>query len=271
MSKLDCDVVKDLTPSYLEEICSAGSRQLVEEHVAECEKCRNYIQMMRQTELVSKKAEQGEIDYMKKVKSHFHRQSGTVAGICLSFLAFFAILWFIAVLAKRGSLWYYYLAYPVLALVSVSLLSKADKRPQGQGLRNVAGVLGVCGLIYSVAIIQYSMFAIEKGYSFFGVEISDMGPALMMQLNLVVVVEFLLFAFFAVQSIKRAERFGILPLISLLGMLLSMTFRETLNNMETLEEHRQICGKILFVFALEGIVVVAAEMLWRRFLLRRGE
>lgn len=269
MSKMDCDVVRDLTPSYLEEICSDSSRQLIEEHAAECEKCRNYIQMMRQTELVSREAEQSEFDYMRKVKLHFHRQSGKVAGICVSFLCFFAGLWVMPVLLEQDPFWYYYLAYPVLALLSVLLLSEADKRPQKRGRRNAAGVVGVFGLIYSVAIVRYGAFAVEYERSFWGAEPSGMGPVLKLQLNLVVIVELLLFAFFVVQSIRHEESFGILPLIFLMGALLSMAFRENLYSMETLEEYRETCGRILLTFAAEGIVIVSAAALSRKYLFRR--
>lgn len=265
MNKMNCDVVKDLTPSYLEEICSEGSRLLVEEHVAECEKCRNYIQMMRQTELVSRKAEQGELDYMKKVRLHFHRQSGTVAGICISFLCFFTGLWVMPALARQDPFWYYYLAYPVLALVSVLLLSKSGKKPQNREMRGAAGVVGVFGLIYSVAIVRYCAFAVEHERSFFGVEPSGMGPVLELHLNLVMIVELLLFAFFAAQSVRCEESFGILPLIFLLGALLSMAFRETLHNMVTLEEYQRMGRKILLTFAAEGGMVVLLTLCFAHF------
>lgn len=260
MSKINCDVVKDLTPSYLEEICSESSRQLVEEHVAECDKCRNYLQMMRQTELMSRKAEQEELDYMKKVRLHFNRKSHTVAGICVSFLCFFIGLWVMPIVAGRDPFWYYYIAYPVLALVSIFLLSKADRKPQKRGMRNMAGVAGVVGLVYSVAIVQYCIFAIKQGRTPFGEDPSHIGPVLALQLGLVMIVELLLFALFVAQSIRLEESFGILPSIFLLGALLAMVFRETLHSMETPEGYQKMCGRILLVFAVEWVIVILAGL-----------
>ena len=42
MSKTDCDIIKDLLPLYEDNICSEKSKDLIEEHLIECEDCREY-------------------------------------------------------------------------------------------------------------------------------------------------------------------------------------------------------------------------------------
>lgn len=42
--KNKCDIVQDLLPAYLENTCSDASRKYVEEHLAECEECRQLVQ-----------------------------------------------------------------------------------------------------------------------------------------------------------------------------------------------------------------------------------
>lgn len=39
--KVTCEIIEDLLPLYVDEVCSAQSRQAVEEHLRECEKCRS--------------------------------------------------------------------------------------------------------------------------------------------------------------------------------------------------------------------------------------
>ncbi|MBR3447344.1 MAG: zf-HC2 domain-containing protein [Oscillospiraceae bacterium] len=41
--KMDCEVIRDLLPLYAENMVSAQSRALTEEHLAECEPCRQYL------------------------------------------------------------------------------------------------------------------------------------------------------------------------------------------------------------------------------------
>lgn len=45
---MNCDVIKDLLPLYVDECCSEESEKLVAEHLATCENCRKAHSQMRQ-------------------------------------------------------------------------------------------------------------------------------------------------------------------------------------------------------------------------------
>ncbi len=45
MSKISCNVIRDLMVLYEDHVCSEESRQMVEEHIAECEECYKLYQM----------------------------------------------------------------------------------------------------------------------------------------------------------------------------------------------------------------------------------
>lgn len=45
--KYDCEVIKDLLPLYLDEVCSEESKQMIEQHMSECESCRSVMEHMR--------------------------------------------------------------------------------------------------------------------------------------------------------------------------------------------------------------------------------
>lgn len=42
--KMNCKVIEDLLPLYLDKVCSEESKQLVEEHLSECEACRRLVE-----------------------------------------------------------------------------------------------------------------------------------------------------------------------------------------------------------------------------------
>jgi len=44
-----CGIIKDLLPLYMDDVCNEESRQAVEEHLAECESCRNDYDIMKGT------------------------------------------------------------------------------------------------------------------------------------------------------------------------------------------------------------------------------
>lgn len=46
MSNVNCKIIGDLLPLYIDEVCSEESHVLVEKHLKECEACRNTLEQM---------------------------------------------------------------------------------------------------------------------------------------------------------------------------------------------------------------------------------
>ena len=70
MSKIPCEMIRDLFPSYIDGLTSETSNQEIAEHVAECEECRKLLASMKGEEEVfaPEEPEKKEIDYLKKNK-----------------------------------------------------------------------------------------------------------------------------------------------------------------------------------------------------------
>ncbi|MGE7933896.1 anti-sigma factor family protein [Viridibacillus arvi] len=45
---MNCNIIKDLLPSYIDEICSEDTVKLVEDHVQHCEECRQTLKRLQQ-------------------------------------------------------------------------------------------------------------------------------------------------------------------------------------------------------------------------------
>ena len=76
--RLSCDVIQDLLPLYVDRACSEDSTGLVEEHMAECENCRQTYDAMKTEgkteELVnSEEFRKQQTDSVKKVKKKWSR------------------------------------------------------------------------------------------------------------------------------------------------------------------------------------------------------
>lgn len=41
--KLDCEIVQDLLPLYIDDVCGIKSKSLIEEHISECSKCKEVL------------------------------------------------------------------------------------------------------------------------------------------------------------------------------------------------------------------------------------
>lgn len=50
---MKCNIIKDLIPSYVDEICCEDTKEVVGEHLHKCEECKTYLNGM-QTDYVEK-------------------------------------------------------------------------------------------------------------------------------------------------------------------------------------------------------------------------
>lgn len=111
MKKTDCEIIHDLLPLYVDDICSEPSRRLVDEHLQECPECAEMLKKLRTTEIETglKEEKQDVLSYgMRKFKQLTARTGITASGVfMIPLLALLAINliagsqmgWFLIVLA----------------------------------------------------------------------------------------------------------------------------------------------------------------------------
>lgn len=99
MSKISCEIIKDLLPLYYDNVCSDDSKSMIETHLKECDYCRKELEQL-QTDLLLSKEEietnlndrnviEGLSSFLKRsqVKSFF---KGAIIGIFL-LIAYFGL------------------------------------------------------------------------------------------------------------------------------------------------------------------------------------
>lgn len=77
--KMHCDVIQDLIPSYVDEICSEKTKELIEEHLLECEHCRTFVESMK-TDLIPENCQLTARNPWQKVKRR------TIMKVLMGFL-----------------------------------------------------------------------------------------------------------------------------------------------------------------------------------------
>ena len=82
------NVFRDLAPSYIDNLTSEETNKLIEEHLKECNECREYLDQMKEDFLLENRDEQKQeeqsIDYFKKVRSKNRKKMFTIIGSLLS-------------------------------------------------------------------------------------------------------------------------------------------------------------------------------------------
>ena len=48
--KCSCEIIKDLLPLYVDHVCSDESIELIDQHLLECEKCKSYMNSLRESQ-----------------------------------------------------------------------------------------------------------------------------------------------------------------------------------------------------------------------------
>lgn len=81
-------VFKDLVPSYIEHLTSKETNQQMEQHMKQCEDCRQYVKDMQEDLLVEQTIDQNgekkKIDYFKKVRSKNRKKIVLIVGSLLA-------------------------------------------------------------------------------------------------------------------------------------------------------------------------------------------
>ena len=113
-----CDVVQDLLPLYLDEVCSGASGKLVREHLAQCEKCREMLRLL-QEDSVAELPPDGEA-VLKKTSYVLSRRAVYSALGVLVMVVFWLVYFWQERLADVGD--YRYFSYRFHEMISIGII-----------------------------------------------------------------------------------------------------------------------------------------------------
>lgn len=71
MKKVSCNIIKDLLPNYIDKLTSKETNELIENHLAECERCREAYNKMNSDIDIHCDINYEEVTYMKKIHKKF--------------------------------------------------------------------------------------------------------------------------------------------------------------------------------------------------------
>lgn len=262
MSRISCDVVKDLIPSYSDDICSQDSRQIVEEHILSCEDCKNLTELMQKTDLVSHKADTEQIDYMKKVKRHYNNKN--ILSFCL--LNFFIIVgMFIAIMGYQFiQLEVYFVVLPILILSGYFILSDQLNQSKINKWEIVLSSIGIVMIVYSMLISLYFIKNMD-GINIFGLQPNEIGPFLHVRYIVIVIIQTAMYIGRIVRKLKKESTYGIGLTIHLLGCCIVCGLNSLLYNMDSTESYISVVYQFFGILLLECIVVSVIIFLISKF------
>lgn len=158
--KTPCDVIKDLLPLYHDNVCSSASKELIEDHLVECESCRRELAEFDVNILVEE-PDQNDAKVIKKLsdsikkgqKKAWLKGAAIAASTIVAFLLVFTV-WFHFISVDGMSM------YPTLTdneLCLVNRLSYLSEKPErgdivfvsvninGHSMLDVGRIIGLPG------------------------------------------------------------------------------------------------------------------------------
>ncbi|MCL1819273.1 MAG: zf-HC2 domain-containing protein [Oscillospiraceae bacterium] len=181
--KHSCELVKDLLPLYHDGVCSEHSRQIIEEHISECEKCKNELRKIDDETLEAKLTNERD-NVVGRHAEKFKRKS-LIAGISIaSVMAVPIVVSLIVNLATGHALdWFFIVLTSLMVAASVSVVPMVAE--QRKGLWTVGSFAGSLTLLLLTVNIYSggNWFFVAVIPSLFGLSVLFL-PVVMYQLPL---------------------------------------------------------------------------------------
>ncbi len=270
MSKISCNIIYDLLPSYLDNICSEDSRQLVEEHFKECQSCQNLYESMKKSQFVPDKLEERQVTYLKKVKRRDQIKNILLFGIVfillfiLCYYNFYSYRFAEMNIARTIN----YLFTPIVSVYLFIMLSHypAAKKKSGKLTAGVA-CCELAAMLYMTGVMIYTIVACGKGKIVFGItDMALLGPFLARQIKFFEVCYLLVFMSTIIVT-YRTKKMNILWLtLPLVGFSLMANYLLILKRADA-----SIETVIISILSSQIILVgeVLLIMLFSRFIRRK--
>lgn len=254
MREISCEIIRDLLPSYMDGICSEPTRELVEEHLLDCEECSCIAGRMRQEEIKLGVAgdcaeEDGqELDYMKKVKRYVLNRS----------LFSFAILFFVvaaglATVFYRNSavpVYWYYTALPVLVLPAYLMLLDHTFENKVARWKAVMLLVSILNIIYMGILENWLIHTVR-------VQNTGLwqGPFVHGQLMAISLLHVALFIGAVCMNIRTGNSCKAILVTSVAGGCASLAFAALLKRLDNPQEFMYERNREIGIFLTEGLVL----------------
>ncbi len=255
MSKRECDIIKDLLPSYVDEICSVASKEWIEEHLADCEECKKTVVMLKDTEFSARRLEQEGLDAGRRVIRQNLRRSMVGLGLC-----FLLLLVIFFTLNYEG---YYgmvpmpvlYAALPV-CMVMTWLVSRNQTKLRPMDKWDIgSSIVALIGMGYGIVLLFFTMNIIKSGDV---LPVSNIGPVLNGQMITVIVLCFGLYMVQMARTIKQGRAGSVSVNVCLLGVFLMLGYCLHLKELSDFEAAITVTRTFTLIILGIGVIGIVA-------------
>lgn len=268
MEKMNCDIIRDLIPSYVDEVCSEATQKCVEEHLAGCDSCRQTVSFYRNHMLSGNKLERKSLDGLKKIKELLRLQR----LVCYAILASLILLGIWIFVANRYFSLFFAQTFLFIVCTFAVLLSGigcGGKTPPGKR-EYLFGGISLFLDIYFVPFFLYMAGHLKPDTTvIFGMEPMRLGPFWERQLMAAFAVQLIFFVYNLFCIIRQDKNCSWLLFLNMTGIFLILRYdlwMKYMSDFQTL--FRQMVRDTLEVVII-GILGITASLLITKVMKKR--
>lgn len=260
MEKMNCDIIRDLIPSYVDEVCSQATKECVEAHLEECGECRLIAARLRNNALSGEKLEQKGLNGLKKIKRKldFHRVVNY--GILLV-LVFYGIELFLAHNAGYAMFnrpW----VLEAFCIVLILLSGLRHREQQSPGRRAcLCGAVSFVMSVYSILLFLYFAMQLKPDVeTIFGMELQKTGPFLNIQMAVLFTAQVAFFLYNLGCIIKKKQNCRWLLCLNITGIFLTVNYDLWLYYMDSFETLKRAIVRNTLESVIPGVLGIIVSL-----------
>ncbi|MDE7478842.1 MAG: zf-HC2 domain-containing protein [Lachnospiraceae bacterium] len=261
MREINCNIIRDLLPSYVDGICSEDSRLLIEEHVTDCEQCRTRLEMLKDTALTDEQGGKKTIFYLKKVKK------GIISFILLTLAI---IIGFMFMIHQYGVLenHLFYMIFPLPIIAAYCMMPDSPLLAKHSKISGILIAVSSLLMVYFAVLVYWSIQMIESERALFDIPMDEAGPFLGGQLILIAVMQIGIFILSNIVLFSGYQIHQCIYGLTLTGLGLAAGYLCILHNMTTVEGFYRLLSKMIGCIVLEGIGFSMAAHIFAKRVIR---
>lgn len=264
LEKKDCDIIRDLIPSYADGICSEATRRWVDAHLASCGECDRVLRDCRSLTLSGEKLGERGLDGLKKIRKTLQIQR-LACYLMLVFLAFCGIQAFFvrnvsSVLFQNPMALFLVCAL----LLLLSSLGYRGREPLRRRDYLLGGASLALDLYFFLAFLCLALRVQDRTGTFWGMELLQAGPFLERQLMAGFLAQLAFFAYTLWGIIGRDRRGNWLLCLNMMGIFLLLRHELWMMHMDIAETLLQVLFQETAEIAGIGLLGIAASLLIAR-------
>lgn len=255
MKDLDCNIIKDLMPLYLEAICSEESRNLVDTHLNNCEQCRTQLERLKNGKL-RQAGRNKKISYFKKIKKYDMKKE--IFGILLLVIVIIGGCLGIQDAQMASGMNLLYLFFPIILFVAYGLVSWNIVPANVSKLSWI--FIGVSIALFGVyfAIIIFWSIPMGRGEDYiFNIPLEETGFYLDRWLKMIAAAQLGIFVLSNFLRLRGCRIHKIIYGLTLTGVALPAGYLFLLGNLFTFTGLYKMLTEMVVCVVLEGILFSA--------------